>query len=171
MRQRFFIMSIRQTLAALGSAMVLASCGGGGGNSGGDGTSLASDLYGTWQQVEIQVLATIQTCPGEIDIPPTQSVSCFTTVVSFNADGTYVSVDSTDELGNPFNERTEGTWSTSGNTLTITETMRGPDAGSLVPIDPVEPRTLTWSVSTNGLTMTMDDPDLGPPVTARLERP
>jgi hypothetical protein len=127
-------------------------------------------LYGTWDLVDVQALAVIQPCPGEVVISPTESVSCGTTAVSFNADGTYIAVDTTDELGNPFNERTEGTWSTSGTSLTITETMQGPDAASLVPINPVEPRTLTWSITANVLTVTLNDPRFATSVTSRLRK-
>lgn len=166
MEARFLIAIFKQTLAALGLAMLLAACGGGG--SGGGGTQLASELYGTWDMVEEEALATITPCPGEITISPTSSVSCGTTAVSFNADASYVSVDTTDELGNPFNERTEGTWSVSGNMLTITATMEGPNAANLVPISPLEPVTAAWSVSANRLTTTLNDPRIGTPVTTRL---
>lgn len=164
MQIRLLIRFFKQAFSALGLTLLLAACGGGGG-----GPQLAPELYGTWDLVDVQALAMIQPCPGEVVISATESVSCGTTAVSFNADGTYVSVDTTDELGNPFNERTEGTWSTSGNTLTITETMQGPDAANLVPINPLDPRTLTWSISANVLTVTLSDP-LFTPVTSRLQK-
>lgn len=168
MNNRFNVHVFKQALSALGLALLLVACGGGGGDDG--GPPAASELYGTWDVMELEALAIIQPCPGEIALSPTEAVSCGTTFMTFNADGSYISVDTTDDLGNPFNERTEGTWSTSGNALTITETMQGPDAATLVPINPIEPRTLAWSVSANSLTITLDDPLLGPPVTSRLQK-
>ena len=162
---RLMIRFFKQVVSALGLAVLLVACGGGGG-----GPPLAPELYGTWDAVEIEALATIVPCPGEIALSPTESVSCGTTAVSFNADGTYVSVDTTDELGNPVNDRTEGTWSASGTALTITETMEGPDAANLVPINPVEPITLAWSISANRLTTTLNDPRVGTSVTLRLQK-
>jgi len=168
MQTGILITSFKQALFALGLAVLLAACGGGG--SGGGSMRLASDLVGTWDSVEVEAMGMIQSCPGETVVSPTESVSCGTTAVSFNADGTYVAVDTTDELGNPFNERTEGTWSVSGNMLTITETMQGPDAANLVPISPLDPITLTWSISANRLTTTLNDPQIGTPVTLRLQK-
>lgn len=164
---------LKQALAAFGLALALASCGGGGGgddDSDNGGGQLAPELIGTWDIVEIEVLMMSTPCPGEIAISPTDAVSCGTTSVAFNADGTYVSIDTTDEFGNPFNERIEGTWSTIGNMLTIVETMEGPDAGNLTPIDPPDEITLNWSVVGNTLMATLDDPTLPGPVTLTLER-
>lgn len=155
-----------QALATLGLAVVLTGCGGGDDN----GPELAPELYGTWDLVDIEAGTVVRACPGEIVISTTESVSCGTTAVSLNADGTYISIDTTDEFGNVFNERTEGTWSTSGNELTITETRQGPDASSLVPINPAEVTTVTWSVSGNVLTLTMSDPGLPLSVTSRLRK-
>lgn len=172
MPTRFLFAFLKQALAAFSLAVMLTACGGGGGGGGSDGgdTELAPELFGTWDVIELEVLAMSTPCPGEIAISPTESFDCSTTVVAFNADGTYVSIDTTDELGNPFDERTEGTWSTDGNMLTITETMEGPDAGNLDPIDPLEPISLTWSVSANRLTTTLDDPLLPTPVTLTLQK-
>jgi hypothetical protein len=171
MQRRFLFTFFKQAFTALGLAVLLAACGGGGGTTNGGGGTLAAELFGTWNVTTIEVSGVIRNCPVDVVISPTESVSCSTTVVTFNADGTYVSVDTTDEFGVPFDERTEGTWSTAGNILTITETMEGPDAGSLVPIDPVEAISLTWIVSGNTLTTTLDDPLIPlPPVTLTLQK-
>ena len=58
-------------------------------------------------------------CPGEIEITDTLSVSCGTQATTFNADGTFADVQTTDEFGAPFDWRSEGTWSTQGSTLTL----------------------------------------------------
>jgi len=147
MQTRRLITVFKQALAALGLALLLAACGGGG------GAQLAPELVGSWNVVEVEIQSMVQPCPGEIPrlFGP---VKCGTTVVSFNADGTFVSVDSADERGDPISKRSEGTWSTGGNTLTRTETLSGPDAANLVPTDPPALEKSTWSISANRLTLT-----------------
>lgn len=134
------------SLAFAGVASVcLAACGD-------DGAALASELFGTWDAVSIEAEGMSTSCPGEIDLSDTSSVSCGTEAATFNADGTYVAVQTTDELGDPYDWRIEGTWSTSGDTLTLTYRQEGPDADNLEPIDPPETASASWSVSGNTLT-------------------
>jgi hypothetical protein len=134
-------------LALVGAPWVgLAGCGD-------DGAALASELFGTWDAISIESEGMSTSCPGEIDLSDTSSVSCGTEASTFNADGTYVAIQTTDEFGDPFDWRIEGTWSTSGNTLTLTSRQEGPDADNLEPIDPPETVSASWSVSGSTLTV------------------
>ena len=164
----------KHALAVFSLAVILTACGGGdsggGGGGGGGVKEHAPELFGSWDLIEIEVLMMDARCPAEIGIGGGSTISCGTTVVTFNGDGTYVSVDTTDELGVPFNERTEGTWSTEGNILTITEMEEGPDENNLEPIDPTEPLSLTWSVSANESLTVIEDDTLPAAVTLRLEK-
>jgi len=138
---------------------------------GDDGATLASELFGTWDAVSVEAEGMSTSCPGEIEITDTLSVSCSTQATTFNADGTFVEVETTDELGAPFDWRSEGTWSTQGSTLMLTFTKEGPDADSLQPIDPPETQSGTWSVSGTTLTLVVESPF--PPfttVTGTLEK-
>jgi hypothetical protein len=120
---------------------------------GDDGAALASELFGTWHAVSLEAEGMSTSCPGEIELSDTSSVSCGTEAATFNADGTYVEVQTTDELEVPFDWRIEGTWSTSGDTLTLTYRQEGPDADNLEPIDPPETASASWSVSGSTLTV------------------
>ena len=138
---------------------------------GDDGATLASELFGTWDAVSIEAEGMSTSCPGEIEITDTLSASCDTQATSFNADGTFAEVQTTNEFGEPFDWRSEGTWSTQGSTLTLTFTHEGPDADSLQPIDSPEPQSATWSVSGSTLTLAAASPF--PPfttVTGTLEK-
>jgi Lipocalin-like domain len=119
---------------------------------GDDGAEVAPELFGTWDAVSIEAEGMSTSCPGEIELSDTSSVSCGTEASTFNADGTFVEVQTTDELGDPFDWRIEGTWSTEGSTLTLTYRQEGPDADNLEPIDPPETVSASWSVSGNTLT-------------------
>ena len=125
---------------------------------GDDGATLASELFGTWDAVSIEAEGMSTNCPGEIELTATQSVSCGTQATAFNADGTFADVQTTDELGNPFDWRVEGTWSTQGSTLTLTSTQEGPDADNLQPIDPPETQSATWSLSGTTLSLAVANP-------------
>ena len=92
-------------------------------------------------------------------------------ITTFNADGTFVEVQTTDESGVPFNWRSEGTWSTRGSSLNLISEQEGPDAENLQPIDPPEWQCATWSVSANTLAIAVAAPF--PPfvtVTGSLQR-
>ena len=125
---------------------------------GDDGATLASELFGTWDAVSIEAEGMSTNCPGEIELTATQSVSCGTEATTFNPDGTFVQVETTDELGDPFDWRSEGTWSTQGSTLTLTVTQEGPDADNLQPIDPPETQSATWSLSGTTLSLAVANP-------------
>jgi len=131
---------------------------------GDDGGALPSELFGTWDAVSLEAEGMSTPCPGEIDITATDSVSCGTEATTFNADGTLVVVETTDELGDPFDWRQEGTWSTSGNTLTETVTREGPDASNLQAVDPPDVSAGTFRVSGSTLTVSVTSPS-APPVT------
>lgn len=125
---------------------------------GAEGGTLAPELFGTWDFVSIEANGMNTSCPGEIEITGTEAVSCGTEAVTFNTDGTVVQVETTDELGDPFDWRSEGTWSTQGSTLTLTLTQEGTDADNLQPLDPPETSSGTWSVSGNTLTLSVTAP-------------
>jgi hypothetical protein len=136
-------------LALVGAPWVgLAGCGD-------DGAEVASELFGTWDAVSLEAEGMSTSCPGEIDLSDTSSVSCGTEASTFNADGTFVEVQTTNELGDPFDWRNEGTWSTEGSTLTLTYLQEGPDADNLEPIDPPETVSASWSVSGSTLTVSI----------------
>lgn len=130
---------------------------------GDDGPTLASELFGTWDAVSIEAEGMSTSCPGEIEITDTLSASCGTQAPTFNSDGTFAEVQTTDEFGVPFDWRSEGIWSTQGSTLTLTSTHEGTDEGSLQPIDPPETQSATWSVSGSTLTLAAVSPF--PPLT------
>ena len=120
---------------------------------GDDGAEVAPELIGTWDAVSIEAEGMSMSCPGEIELSDTSSVSCFTQAITFNTDGTFVGVQTTDEFGDPFDWRNEGTWSMEGSTLTLTYLQEGPDADNLEPIDPPETGSASWSVSGDTLTI------------------
>jgi hypothetical protein len=62
-------------------------------------------------------------------------------------------VDTTDEYADPYDWRTEGTWSTQEDILTVTLTEEGPDADNLQPIDPPDVFPWMWSISGDTLTL------------------
>jgi hypothetical protein len=116
---------------------------------------------GTWDAVSLEADGMSTDCPGEIELSATESVSCGTQSTTFDADGTFFEVETTDELGDPYDYRTEGTWSTQGSSLTLTYTAEGPDEDSLQPIEPPETETATWSVSGTTLTVSFTLPSSG----------
>jgi hypothetical protein len=65
----------------------------------------------------------------------------------------FVDIQTTDEVGDPFDWRAEGTCSTAGSTLTLTSRREGPDADNLQAIDPPETVSASWSISGNTLTI------------------
>jgi hypothetical protein len=144
----------REWLVALAGVVLLAvaSCGDD------DGTELASELFGTWDLVSIQASGMTANCPGEIQLGGDDSVSCGTEATTFNSDGTFVEVETTDEFGNEINFRSEGTWLTQGSTLTITYLREGPDENSLQPLNPPETESVTWSVAGGTLTISITSP-------------
>jgi len=140
--------------ALAGVALVgVASCGDDGG-----GTALAPELFGTWDLESIEADAMSADCPGEIELSDTEAVSCGTEATTFNADGTFFEIETTDELGAPYDWRSEGTWATQGNTLSLTYRQEGPDAGNLQPINPPESQSGTWSVAGDTLTISGTSP-------------
>jgi hypothetical protein len=137
-----------------------AGSGGMGGDGGAGGASrLAPELFGTWDLVSVEVADQSTTCPGVAD---GGDLSCPTASTTFNSDGTFVGIESTDEFGAPFNDRTEGTWSTRGSTLNVISRQEGPDENNLQPIEPPEEEALMWSVDGPILSLTTTDP--GPPL-------
>lgn len=135
------------------------------------GGELAPELFGTWDLISLETDGLSTDCPGEIVLSETDSVSCGTQSTTFNPDGTLVGIETTDELGDPYDERSEGTWSTEGSTLILTYTQEGPDEDNLQPIDPPRVETATWSVTGTTLSIFAQSP-FGDPVTvvATFER-
>jgi hypothetical protein len=111
------------------------------------------NLIGTWRTATLHVLSQRTDCPGEIQVSEDISVSCATGTLTFQEDGSVVQVETTDEYGDPYDWRAEGTWSTSGEILTVTITEEGPDAEHLQPIDPPDVFPWMWSVSGDTLTL------------------
>ena len=116
---------------------------------------LAGELFGTWDSVSMEAYGTSTDCPGEIQITDTYLLVCGTNVQTYNADGTFVAIRTTDEFGDPDNWRWEGMWSTEGSTLTWRTTKEGPDGDNLQPLDPPATSTNTWSVSGDTLALWM----------------
>ncbi len=117
---------------------------------------LARELFGTWDQVSIEALG-FTDCPGEIWVTDTEIIlTCGTLAHTFNADGTFVSIWTTDEFGDPYNWRREGTWSTEGSTLTLTTTKEGRDGDNLQRLHRPRTSTQTWSVSGDTLTLSVE---------------
>ena len=142
--------------------------GGGGGAGGGDVEPL---LFGTWDLTSIGANGTTEDCPGEIPLGGEESVSCGTQTTTFNPDGTFVEVQTTDELGAPYDERQEGTWWTNLDELTLVYLFFGPDEDNLQPIDSPEPQTGTWSLLGSTLTLSFPNPaSPGDQLTATLEK-
>jgi hypothetical protein len=143
-------------LALAGVALLgVASCGDDGG---GGAPQLASELFGTWDLVSIEAAEMIEPCPGEIVLSDEDAVSCGTQETTFNSDGTFVEIETTDELGDLFNFRSEGTWSTQGSALTLTYRQEGEDENSLQPIDPPVTESAMWSVAGSTLTVSITSP-------------
>lgn len=135
----------------------------GGGGMGGDGGAggapqLASELFGTWDLVSIEAAGMSMNCPGVIELNATEEVSCPTGATTFNSDGTFVEIETTDEFENPSSFWSEGTWSTQGSTLTLTFTQEGPDENNLQPVDPPETESAMWSVAGTTLTISVTSP-------------
>jgi hypothetical protein len=141
-------LGVGYALAALAIVMISASaCGGG------DGSQDPQNLIGTWRTATLHVLNQTTDCPGEIQLADDISVSCSTGTVMFEEDGSFVQVDTTDEYADPYDWRTEGTWSTQEDILTVTLTEEGPDADNLQPIDPPDVFPWMWSISGDTLTL------------------
>ena len=118
-----------------------------------DGGHDPQNLIGTWRTATIHVLTQTTTCPGEIQLTEDISVSCSTETLTFQEDGSLVQVQTTDEYGDPYDWRTEGTWSVDDDLLAVTLTKEGPDADSFQPIQPPDSFIWMWSVSQDTLTI------------------
>jgi len=118
-----------------------------------DGSRDPQNLVGTWLTATIHVLGRTTSCPGEIELTEDISVSCATETLAFRQDGSLVQVQTTDEYGDPYDWRTEGTWSVDDDLLAVTLTEEGPDADSLQPIEPPDSFLWMWSVSQDTLTI------------------
>lgn len=164
---RYLFFSWVRLLAVAYVALVgVSGCGGDGG-----GTDLASELLGTWDLESLEADEMSTDCPGEIELNATEAVSCGTEASILNADGTFVEIETTDELGDPFNWRSEGTWTTQGSTLSLTYLQEGPDEDNLQAINPPKSESVTWSIAGSALTISATSPL--PPfvlVTATLQK-
>ena len=106
--------------ATAGLALVLAGCGGGSSNDGGnDPTS----LVGSWRAETISVAGRTVTCPGSIPFTDDNGdfvdVSCGSDdTIEFKSDGTLLGSGSREGTRG----RVRGTWSRSGDALTTTIT-------------------------------------------------
>ena len=164
---RYLFLNRVRLIALAGVALVgVAGCGGDGG-----GTDLASELLGTWDLESLEANDMSTDCPGEIELSDTEAVSCGTEATTLRGDGTFVEIETTDELGDPFNWRSEGTWTTQGSTLSLTYLQEGPDEDNLQAINPPKSESVTWSIAGSTLTISATSPL--PPfvlVTATLQR-
>lgn len=137
----------------------------------GDGGTSDASLAGTWNGVSVESEGMSVNCPGVLVLSNTEDVDCGTGSLTFNADGTYVSVETTDSSGAPSNYREEGTWSTQGTALTLTCVRETGDDGTLGPCGDPDPQTGTWNVSGNALSIVFTDPTgTFPPVTLNFEK-
>ena len=123
------------------------------GCGGGDDSQDPQNLIGTWRTTTIHVLTQTTNCPGEIQVTEDISVSCATETLTFQEGGSLLQVQTTDEYGDPYDWRTEGTWSTNDDLLTVMLTKEGPDADNLQSIDPPDVFPWMWSVSADTLTL------------------
>ena len=162
-------------VCALG-AMPLVGCsetsgtggsGGDGGVGGGGGSASTSELEGTWQFESMEVREMTTDCPGEIVIIPAVWV-CPEGTYTFNVNETFVAVG--EAYGNDPPYRGEGTWSTVGDTLTMTYLRQGTSTEDLEPTDPPDLWVVRWSVSGTTLTLIHEEHPADPPVTYTLRR-
>ena len=128
---------------------------------GDEAAMLAPGLFGRWDAASLEENGISTGCPGRIQITDGAWIGCGTDVLSFNADGTFALWSTTDQFGDPYNWRFEGTWSTQGSTLTLTTTKEGPDGDNLQPLEPPPTTTTPWSIS--GDTLTLFGPVTGAP--------
>lgn len=144
-----------------------------GAGCGSDGSTaqLAEELFGTWDLVSLEAEGISTDCPGEILLGGEESVSCGTEYFTLSSNGTFAEIETTDELGNPFEYRSEGSWATNGSTLTLTYLREGPNESNLDPINPPDVQSGTWSVSGTSLMVSIPIP-LPPfsPVLTTLEK-
>ena len=155
------------------AALVVASCD----SSSNDGGHDATAIVGSWNLASIAVSGMSADCPGEIELIyepwfDTEIFPCGTQVSTFNADGSYVEVASTDASGSPYDLRQEGAWLTNGNTIRVTYTEMGPDEDNLTPIDPPWSGTGVWSATEGTLRLRFPkNPSISDiPLTANFER-
>ena len=162
-------------VCALG-AMPLVGCsetsgtggsGGDGGVGGGGGSASTSELEGTWQFESMEVREMTTDCPGEIVIIPAVWV-CDEGTFTFNANDTFVAVG--EAYGNDPPYRGEGTWSTVGDTLTMTYLRQGTSTEDLEPTDPPDLWVVRWSVSGTTLTLIHQEHPSDPPATYTLRK-
>lgn len=137
-------------------ALLGAGCG-----SEGRAPTLAEELFGTWDLISIDVEGSSTDCPGEVLLGGEEPVSCGTEYRTLSSDGTFVQIETTDELGNPFDYRYEGRWATGASILTLNYLREGPDENNLDPISPSKTFIGTWSLS--GTTLTVSISILEPP--------
>lgn len=155
----------RYRLALVVGAVLSAAVACGGSGDGSGSKERAPELVATWDLVSIESEGIVGPCPGEIVLSPTSTVSCGTEELILAGDGSLVEIQTTDENGDPLDRRTEGTWSTQADMLEVIELREGPDAGSLMPIDPPNVVTSEWMIDGSGETLTLSiDPPLGPRV-------
>jgi hypothetical protein len=153
-------------LGVMGCGETSGTGGTGGGVGGGGGSASTSELEGTWQFESMEVREMTTDCPGEIVIIPAVWV-CSEGTFTFNANDTFVAVG--EAYGNDPPYRGEGTWSTVGDTLTVTILRWGTSTEDLEPTDPPDLWVVRWSVSGTTLTL-IDEEDAAAPVTYTLRK-
>ena len=119
--------------------------------AGGCGDS-AAGIEGDWELVSFEAGGVSTTCPGFVEVTSTLQINCTSEALSFRGDDSFVRVQTTDELGDPFDWREEGNWSTEGSELTMTTEREGTDADNLQQVDPPDTFVFEWSVSESTLT-------------------
>jgi hypothetical protein len=140
---------------------------GGMGGGGTGGAAATSDLEGTWQFETMEVREMTTDCPGEIVIIPVVWV-CPEGTYTFNGNDTFVAIEEAYEPDPPY--RGEGTWSTVGDTLTMTYLRQGTSTEDLEPTDPPDLWVVRWSVSGTTLMLIHQGYLSDPPATYTLRR-
>jgi hypothetical protein len=165
----------RAALAALALCLivVLAGCGGGGSGAGNGGGN-ADPLVGAWRITRLAGDGDSVACPGSLSLSNTIDGFCGPNdVVRFNADGTFLAL-TRDEFQNVYEA---GTWSRSGDTLTVTITRTAYDNNKNGTFEPSEgfdnnpPQLSTLQViARSGNTMTLRGADGGATVDTTFSR-
>ena len=119
------------------------------------------DPTGDWLRLSTENVTqgTFVECPGDLG-----SSSCGTVTLKLADEEKLTIVQTTDETGESAPWRIEGTWSVEDDRLTLISTDEGPNANSLMPIDPPREDVFVYTVSVDALALTAES-DQGDNVT------
>jgi len=151
---------VRKTGLLLIGALLMAGCGGGGGEN----RSRQSPIVGRWRLTRVQGLGQTLNCPGTLGIPGVGSASCSDSdLVQFNNDGTFSASGNVSASGEGIELPTggiptngSGTYQFANNTLNVTVAQ---------PVD-AQGETGTVNVAFSGQNMTLSATESGVTVTS-----